>query len=308
MQLEFSHVVRPRAAGAARAALPLFAAAEHAGFGRLVLEGSDGGAHADLEFAMEAIAGTSVQDIAINHRAGALDPPAAARRLAALDTVSGGRLSLRMDTGANVPGHLASHVEALKRTDEYLVLLKRLWSNATPFDHEGPAYSIRRGFVARKGPRGADIPVLMDGLSGTAFRIAGRHADLFELPMMPPDQLRHIVGRVRAAACDRGRSSRVRFALPIRFGLWGLGGSGETSVETALRAASPERLALALLPCFALGVTELMVRDLDTVEEIDAFARRVAPIVRNSAARCAPEPVQAPARPAAYSYGAGLPN
>lgn len=306
MQLEFAHVIGSRAAGAGRAASPYFDV-ERAGFGRIIVE-DEGAPLTNLDIAEEAIAGTSMLDIAIDHRAGEIEPITAARRFAALDTASGGRLSVRMVTHASVPGDLASHVEALKRSDEYLVLLKRLWANATPFDHEGPAYSIRRGFVPRKGPRGADIPVRMNGLSGTAFRIAGRHADVFELPCAPPDQLRHIVGRVRAAAADRGRSAKIRFALPLRFCQWGQGGRADTGVDLALRAGSPERLALALLPYFALGISELMIRDLDTVEEITAFARHIAPIVRNSAARCAVDICPTEGRRADFPFAVALPG
>ena len=83
----------------------------------------------------------------------------AARQLAALDSESGGRLSLRIMAGSYDASGFAEtsygHVGAFRRTDEYLVLLKRLWSNDRPFDHEGAAYSLRNGFVARKGPHAA---------------------------------------------------------------------------------------------------------------------------------------------------------
>jgi alkanesulfonate monooxygenase len=305
MQLEFTHVTGPCAAGASAA--PPFLAVERAGFGRIVVEDA-GGPLANLDLAKEAITSTSTLDIAVNHWADDAEPTAAARQFALLDTASGGRLSVRMVTDATVPGDLASHVEALKRADEHLVLLKRLWANTTPFDHEGPSYSIRRGFVPRKGPRGAAIPIRMNGLCGTAIRIAGRHADVFELPLAPPDQLRHIVGRVRAAACDRGRTAKVRFALPLQFGHWGQGGSPETNLDSALRAGSPERLALALLPYFALGVSELLIRGLDTFEEINAFARHIAPIVRNTAARCPEENIPAQDRRCGIPHAIARPD
>lgn len=294
MPLEFTHVAGPPAQSQVsspsifdvRRAGKRIAAVEHAGFNRIVVDDA-GGLLTNMELAAEAVRSTNTLDIALTHWAGDIEPAVAARQLATLDAVSGGRLTVRIVTGAIAAGtDPASHVETLQRTDEYLVLLKRLWANGAPIDHEGPAYSVRDGFVPRKGPRGADIPVSMNGLSGTAFRVAGRHADMFELPHAAPDQLRHVIERVRAAAAERGRSTRMRFALPLRFRRWGLGGRGEDEIDSALLAGSAERLALALLPYFGLGISELMIRDLDTLDEIAAFGRHVAPILRNSAVRC----------------------
>ncbi|WP_292219204.1 LLM class flavin-dependent oxidoreductase, partial [Mesorhizobium sp.] len=73
------------------------------------------------------------------------------------------------------------HTVVWQRIDEYLVLLKRLWSNDRPFDHEGAFYSVKGGYVPRKGPHGADVTIRLGGQSGTALRVAGRHADVFEL-------------------------------------------------------------------------------------------------------------------------------
>jgi hypothetical protein len=108
MQLEFAHVIGSRTAGAGRA-LPYFDV-ERTGFGRIIVEDEDG-ALTNLDIAEEAIAGTSMLDIAIDHRAGEIGPTAAARRFAALDSASGGRLSVRMVTHASVPGDQLSHIK-----------------------------------------------------------------------------------------------------------------------------------------------------------------------------------------------------
>ena len=132
----------------------------------------------------------------------------------------GGRLSLRMLPGIGVEDGEwdagQSHVAALERTDEYLVLLKRLWSNERPFDHEGPFYRLRDGYVPNKGPQ-ASVPIRMSGLSGTALKVAGRHADIFELAPGTPQEVGQVIERVRVAAAEFGRAGLIRFALPVWF-------------------------------------------------------------------------------------------
>ncbi|PSJ61747.1 LLM class flavin-dependent oxidoreductase [Kumtagia ephedrae] len=313
MQLAFSHVAGPSRAASGGVATSFFfdahdaerriAAIERAGFSRLVVDDA-GGLLTNMDIAAEAVRASGGIDIALTHWAGDIEPAVAARQLAALDAISGGRLALRMTAGGDIDA--TTHVEALARTDEYLVLLKRLWANTSPFDHEGPAYSLRAGFVPRKGPRGADIPVRMNGLSGTAFRVAGRHADVFELPYGAPDQLRHVIGRVLAAAAERGRSGKVGFALPLSLRHWQHGGTADDAMDAAIRAGSPERLAQALLPYASLGVSELMIHDLNTVETIAAFGDRIAPAIRDAAERRLSPEVAWPGRPFRPVLSAGL--
>lgn len=299
MHIEFTHVPGPFRAVAGEAATPFFfdigeagrrlATIERAGFDRVVVDDA-AGLLTNMDLAAQAMRSTGALDISLTHWAGGIEPAVAARQLAVLDTFGHGRLSIRVMTtapgGAN--GEPAGHVETLQRTDEYLVLLKRLWSNDGPFDHEGPAYSVRNGFVSRKGPRGAGIPFRMNGLSGTAFRVAGRHAEVFELPFATPDHVSHIVQRVCQAATECGRAGRPRFALPLRFDR--LSRAGEAAdragdIGSAIRAGSPERIALALLPYVSLGVCEFMIGGLNEHEAIADFGERIIPIVRNSAAR-----------------------
>ncbi|MFI0845536.1 LLM class flavin-dependent oxidoreductase [Mesorhizobium sp. IMUNJ 23232] len=299
MHIEFTHVPGPFRATAGEAATPFFfdireaqqrlTTIERAGFDRVVVDDA-AGLLTNMDLAAQAMRSTSALDISLTHWAGAVEPTVAARQLAALDAFSHGRLSIRIMTTphSGVNGEPAGHVETLQRTDEYLVLLKRLWANDRPFDHEGPAYSMRNGFVARKGPRGAEIPFRMNGLSGTAFRAAGRHADVFELPFATPDHIGHIVQRVCQAATECGRTGRLRFALPLRFDqLSQQGGDarGIGDLGAAIRGGSSERIALALLPYVSLGVCEFMIGGLNEREAIADFGERVIPIVRNSAAR-----------------------
>ncbi|MFE0014707.1 LLM class flavin-dependent oxidoreductase [Mesorhizobium sp. NPDC059054] len=220
------------------------------------------------------------QQIVLTHGAGELDPVTAARRLAALQLQYNGRIALRVPArGLIDTDQQPSHIAFWRRVDEYITLLKRLWANEKPIDHEGPFYSIVGGFVPRKGARGIVVPIRMGGLSGTTLNVAGKHADIFELAAVSPDEARLLASRVRSAAARHGRQGKVRFALPVVFDAAGRETSGEVNLSR-----QPAQAALQLLGFVDAGVSEFMVRGIRKAEDLDAF-EHVASFVQNSSAR-----------------------
>ncbi|MET0940681.1 MAG: LLM class flavin-dependent oxidoreductase [Mesorhizobium sp.] len=262
---------------------------EHAGFGRIVID-SPAGLLATMDVAAEAARRTSSLGLVLTHWAGVIAPVIAARQLAELDRLSEGRLSLRMLAGFDgaaddEPGSSKDHFVALQQMDEYLTLLKRLWSNDRPFDHEGRFYSVRNGYVARKGPQGGGIQIRMGGVSGTALKIAGRHADIFEVAAGTPEDIIDLVYRLRVAATQYGRASKIRFALPVRIDAT----EQETSARDAVAepdgahsgvrvSGSPEQIAESLLTYVTLGINEFMISGLDDDVSIAGFLHQLAPI------------------------------
>ncbi|MER9231451.1 LLM class flavin-dependent oxidoreductase [Mesorhizobium sp. M0622] len=290
MPIEFTHVpgkTRPADAGffydfvETATKLSLI---EDAGFQKIVVD-DQAGLLTNMDLAAQALDRTSSLEVVLTHWAGVIEPIVAARQLAALDAKSGGRLSLRMlseplsddDAEARPVGHTV----VWQRIDEYLVLLKRLWSNDRPFDHEGAFYSIKGGHVPRKGPHG--VTIRMGGQSGTALRVAGRHADVFELAPGSLTEIRQSMQRVRSAAAEHGRAGKLRFALPVRIR------SEDKPAASCWKAVElagpPARVALLLLPYAALGIQEFMIVGLDRPREIATAGREVVALLRNSLAR-----------------------
>ncbi|CCV10729.1 LLM class flavin-dependent oxidoreductase [Mesorhizobium sp. STM 4661] len=259
---------------------------EDAGFQKIVVD-DPAGLLTNMDLAAQALDRTSSLVVVLTHWAGVIEPTVAARQLAALDAKSGGRLSLRMlseplndDDAETRP---IGHTVVWQRIDEYLVLLKRLWSNDRPFDHEGAFYSIKSGYVPRKGPHGAELTIRMGGQSGTALKVAGRHADVFELTPGSFDEIRQLMERVRSAAAEHGRASKVRFALPVRIR------SEDNAAASCQKAADiagpPAQIALSLLPYAALGIHEFMIVGVDRPREIATAGRETIALLRNSLAR-----------------------
>ncbi|WP_027169848.1 LLM class flavin-dependent oxidoreductase [Mesorhizobium sp. WSM3224] len=264
---------------------------EDAGFRKLVVD-DPAGLLSNMDIAAQTLDRTGSLEVVLTHWAGVIEPTVAARQLAALDRRGSGRLSLRMLSepleDSDAEARPVGHSVVWQRIDEYLVLLKRLWSNDRPFDHEGAFYSVRGGFVPRKGPHGADLAVRLGGQSGTALKVTGKHADVFELAAGSPDEVRQLIGRVRSAAAEHGRGGRLRFALPVRIHPdgWTANPDRRSPDHRAVEIAGPPaRLALALLPYAALGIEEFMISGIDRPSEIARIGRETITLVANSLAR-----------------------
>jgi alkanesulfonate monooxygenase len=153
------------------------------------------------------------------HRPGFTAPTLAARQLATLDQLSKGRVAVHIITGGN-DGELAQdgdHLtkdERYARTSEYLDVVRQEWSATTPFDYDGRYYKILRGFGDVKPYRPEGIPVYFGGASDAAIPVAGKHADVYALWGETYEQVRELVGRIRAAALPFGRTPR--FSLSLR--------------------------------------------------------------------------------------------
>ncbi|RWM16269.1 MAG: LLM class flavin-dependent oxidoreductase [Mesorhizobium sp.] len=259
---------------------------EDAGFRRLVVD-DPAGLLTNMDIAAQTLDRTGSLEVVLAHWAGVIEPTVAARQLAALDPRGGGRLSLRMLSepleDSDAEARPVGHSVVWQRIDEYLVLLKRLWSNDRPFDHEGAFYTVRGGFVPRKGPHGADLVIRLGGQSGTALKVAGKHADVFELAAGSPDEVRQLIERARGAAAEHGRGSRLRFALPVR--IHADGSSGTPDHKGVEIAGPPARIALALLPYAALGIEEFMISGIDRPGDIARMGRETITLLANSLAR-----------------------
>ncbi|TRC85230.1 LLM class flavin-dependent oxidoreductase [Mesorhizobium sp. WSM4303] len=296
MPIEFTHVPGKTQSADAGSAVPFFydfvetatklSLIEDSGFQKIVVD-DQAGLLTNMDIAAQALDRTSSLEVVLTHWAGVIAPAVAARQLAALDTKSGGRLSLRMlseplgddDAEARPVGHTV----VWQRIDEYLVLLKRLWSNDKPFDHEGAFYSIKGGYIERKGPHGADITIRMGGQSGTALKVAGRHADVFELAAGSLDEIRQLMERARGAAAEHGRAAKLWFALPVR--IRAEGGASTAGHKAVELSGPPAQIALSLLPYAALGIREFMIAGADRPREIASLGRETIALLRNSLVR-----------------------
>ncbi|APA89422.1 LLM class flavin-dependent oxidoreductase (plasmid) [Paraburkholderia sprentiae WSM5005] len=191
---------------------------ENAGFDRILVPHSSTSPDATITIAYAASV-TSRVHFMLAHRPGFVAPTLAARQIATLDHFSGGRLAVHFISGGSDEdqrrdGDFLSHDERYARTDEYLQILRRVWTEARPFDHEGRFYRFEKAFSDVKPKQTPHVPIYFGGASEPALAVAGKHADVYALWGESKQQVHEQITRVRTEAAKHGRS--VRFSVSFR--------------------------------------------------------------------------------------------
>jgi alkanesulfonate monooxygenase len=313
---------------------------ERAGFDK-VLVGYTATSAEGFTVAGYAAAHTERLGYLIAHRPGFVAPPLAARKAATLDQLSGGRVALHIITGGSDldqgrDGDWLDHDTRYRRTDEYLELMRRVWTEERPFDHTGEFYRVAKTYSEIKPLQKPHVPLYFGGASAAAHAIGARHCDVYMLWGEPLAAIRARIAEVRAAAARVGREPRISVSLrpiiaptesqawdkahailttvlakqgdrtlplPEAVGarrlvefareaevhdkrLWtpiaaAVGGAGNT---TAL-VGTPEQVAESLLDYHDLGVTTLLIRGFDPLNDAIEYGRELIPLVRAEVAR-----------------------
>ena len=193
-------------------------APEGGGFDRVLIgwysNGPDG-----LQIATHAAAHTKQVGFLVAHRPGFQAPTNAARAFATLDQLSGGRAAIHVISGGDDvdqarDGDWLGKDDRYARTDEYVDVLKRVWTADAPVDHDGAYYRIKGASPDVRTVQRPRIPVYFGGASEAAIRVAGKHADVYALWGETRAQVAEITTRVRAEAAEHGR--QVGFSLSFR--------------------------------------------------------------------------------------------
>jgi alkanesulfonate monooxygenase len=191
---------------------------ERAGFDRVLIgyfsDAPDGflvGAH--------AASVTERLGFLLAHRPGFVAPPVAARKLATLDQLCDGRLAVHIITGGSdteqaKDGDWLDHEARYRRSGEYVSLLRRTWTEAAPFDHDGEFYRTRGTWSEIRCRQQPHIPIYGGGGSEAAIRALAPHVDVYMLWGEPLKDTALFMDRVRREA---GRFGRVPvFSLSTR--------------------------------------------------------------------------------------------
>ena len=190
---------------------------EDAGFDK-VLVGYTSSAAEGFVVSSYAAANTERLAYLIAHRPGFVAPTLAARKAATLDHFTNGRVALHIITGGSdadqaKDGDWLDHDTRYRRTDEYLGLLRRTWTEERPFDFEGEFYHVARAFSEIKPVQKPHIPLYFGGASEAAHAIGAKHCDVYMLWGEPLAAIRQRVAEVRAAGARAGREPRVSVSL-----------------------------------------------------------------------------------------------
>jgi alkanesulfonate monooxygenase len=193
---------------------------EAGGFDRVLMAHSSASPDAVVT-AAQVFADTQRLGVLLAHRPGFVAPTLEARTLATLDHFSKGRIAVHIISGGEDAeqrrdGDYLEHDQRYARTAEYLDIIKRVWANDTPFDHDGEYYRFSGAYSSVKPLQRPHVPIYFGGSSEAAIKVAGRFADVYALWGESLAQVRDTIARVRAAAAPHGRADHIRFSLSLR--------------------------------------------------------------------------------------------
>jgi alkanesulfonate monooxygenase SsuD/methylene tetrahydromethanopterin reductase-like flavin-dependent oxidoreductase (luciferase family) len=122
-------------------------------------------------------------------------PPAMLAKIAAtVDIVSGGRLEFGIGAGSRpshplarreyeahgLPFHDSAH--AVGSLAEACTVIRRLWTEAEPFDFDGTYLNLTGAFCNPKPVQRPHPPILIGGRSAATLRVVAEHADVWNFP------------------------------------------------------------------------------------------------------------------------------
>ena len=311
---------------------------ERGGFDR-ILVGYFSNAPDGFLVAAHAAASTERLGILLAHRPGFVAPTVAARKLATLDQLTGGRLALHVISGGSdvdqkKDGDYTGHDERYRRTDEYLEILKRVWTSDSPIDHQGEFYRFEGAYADIRPWQQPHIPIFFGGSSDAAVAVGAKHAETYMVWGEPLADVRAMIERVRVAASRYGRAPRfsVSFrpilgatttlawerAHAIHAAIVGKGvppptpqnagsqrlldaaargevhdrclwmpiaaATGARGNTTAL-VGTPETVAAALVDYYKIGVSTILIRGFDPLNDAIQYGQELLPLVREKVAR-----------------------
>ena len=122
-------------------------------------------------------------------------PPAMLAKIAAtVDVVSGGRLDFGIGAGSRpnlptasreyaaygLPFHDSAY--AVGSLAEACMVIRRLWTEAEPFDFDGTYLHLTGAFCNPKPVQRPHPPIMIGGRSTATLRVVAEHADLWNIP------------------------------------------------------------------------------------------------------------------------------
>lgn len=150
-------------------------------------------------------------------RPGVISPTYAARAVATLDHISGGRAMVNIVAGGN-PQELAGdgihldHAQRYSLTDEWLTIFRRVLAGEV-VDFTGKHLQVKgaqRNFAPLQQPY---PPIYFGGSSAAGIGVAGQHSDVYLTWGEPPELVAEKIRAVKRQAVLAGRT--VRFGIRL---------------------------------------------------------------------------------------------
>jgi len=215
-------------------------------------------------------------------------PVLAAKMLASIDAISGGRLELGIGTG-----WLKEEFEALdtapfeargRVTNEYIAAFRELWSQPFP-KFEGEFVRFAGIAMHPKPVQPGGIPILVGGTTAPALRRAALLGDGWQPLKLSDDALTAGIARIHEIASEHGRELPDTFQVSLRYGVRVTDRDAERRVgedDDRALVGDPDQIVAGIRRLQAAGATDIMfdVRtcsDDEIDETLDRFERDIIP-------------------------------
>lgn len=183
------------------------------------------------------------------------NPIILAKELATLDFISQGRLFPAIGLGGEESKDLqvlgVNRKERAARTDEMIVLMRRLWTEESVTSH-GRFFSVESASIAPRPWQKNGLPIWIGGRSEAALRRTGRLGDGWLVSSVAPAEVEAGIESIRAHAAAAGRQvpeDHYGVLIPFYFAK-----SSHAAFEIAGRSIRPRNdLAMENFTAFGKG-------------------------------------------------------
>lgn len=151
-------------------------------------------------------------------RPGFIAPTVAAKMSNTLDQLTKGRVLINVVTGG-YPAELAAdgdfteHDDRYARTQEFMQVVRKAWTEPKRWDHDGRYYKVQGGQVIPKPFQQPRPPFYFGGASEAARKVGAEETDVYLLWGETLEMVRERIADMRRRARDVGRT--LRFGMRI---------------------------------------------------------------------------------------------
>ena len=259
-------------------------------------------------------------------------PLFAAKQAASIDNISGGRFGLNIVCGWFRPEiemfgrEQLPHEQRYAMASDWLTCVRRAWTEQD-FDHAGPYFEIKQGYLSPK-PVQQPHPVLLNaGNSEDGREFSARECDFNFITIATAEQAGDLVSDIHARAAryqrqcgvmsyalvccrDSEQEAQALYQRIVDEGDWeaannvmALLGMESGSFDEQIKqfgerfiagwggyplVGTPEQVVDKMLELNALGVEGLILAWLDYYEELDYFGKKVMPLMIEAGLRKGP--------------------
>ena len=155
----------------------------------------------------------------IAHRPGFVAPTLAARQAATLDQLTGGRIAMHIISGGSDveqrrDGDWIDHDARYRRSDEFMDVMRRVWTETTPFDYDGEFYRFAQNLSEVRTYQKPHVPIYFGGASDVAKEVGAKRADVYALWGEPLESIKEQIMDIRKRAAKYHRD--IRFSVSVR--------------------------------------------------------------------------------------------